>query len=137
MLTSAVPTLPLANYLYPFLSLLLFFYKHIYKYIYIFRLLLFIYFLFVPQLLITSTELNIAANQKQQQFLSLLGHIFFGFEFSFRLFLVFPRLRCHCFTYFHTFLLPFVWFLAEGASRKIPLCHRRVCQFVASAVNII
>jgi len=36
MLTSAVPTLPLANYLYPFLPLQLFFYKHIYKYKYIY-----------------------------------------------------------------------------------------------------
>lgn len=38
------------------------------------------------------------------------------------------------FIHFHCL---FVWLLAEGASRKIPLCHRRVCQFVANAVNII
>jgi len=136
MLTSAVPTLPLANYLYPFLPLRRFLY--LYKYIYITSGCFVLFLLFVPQLLITSTELNIAANQKQQQFLSLLWHIFFVFEFSFRLFPDFPRLRCLCFTYFFIhFHCLFVCLLAEGASRKIPLCHRRVCQFVANAVNII
>lgn len=73
-------------------------------------LLLFRISLFLPQLLITSTELNIAANQKQLQFQSLLWHIFFDFEFSFLFFLVFPSLFFSlCLTYLYTFSLPFVW----------------------------